>query len=224
MACVGNDDDLRSICTGPDVRVRGHVERCCVCRSHHRVGPGYARNERSRRRPWFGLCRCAGIRRAGGRREKRGAVHQCAGAMPTNMPAPNPSWPPMPACAAAWATSGAGQVAKMMNQICIAGLVQGLSEALHFGESGMDGRAGDRGSSLRVRPDHGKWPTATAPCWTANSTMASRWIGCARIWPSAFGPPQTRVGASAARDRAGSTSSYKGRASHGRRSLGPRPA
>ena len=30
--------------------------------------------------------------------------------------------------------SGAGQVAKMMNQICIAGLVQGLSEALHFGE------------------------------------------------------------------------------------------
>lgn len=29
---------------------------------------------------------------------------------------------------------GAGQLAKMMNQICIAGIVQGLSEALHFGE------------------------------------------------------------------------------------------
>jgi 3-hydroxyisobutyrate dehydrogenase len=35
--------------------------------------------------------------------------------------------------------SGAGQIAKMMNQICIAGLVQGLSEAVHFGrKAGMD--------------------------------------------------------------------------------------
>jgi 3-hydroxyisobutyrate dehydrogenase len=30
--------------------------------------------------------------------------------------------------------SGAGQLAKMCNQICIAGLVQGLSEAVHFAE------------------------------------------------------------------------------------------
>jgi 3-hydroxyisobutyrate dehydrogenase len=35
--------------------------------------------------------------------------------------------------------SGAGQLAKMMNQICIAGVVQGLAEAIHFGKaSGMD--------------------------------------------------------------------------------------
>ena len=38
--------------------------------------------------------------------------------------------------------SGAGQLAKMMNQICIAGLVQGLAEALAFGEkAGLDGAA-----------------------------------------------------------------------------------
>ena len=37
---------------------------------------------------------------------------------------------------------GAGQLAKMMNQICIAGMVQGLSEALHFGEcAGLDREA-----------------------------------------------------------------------------------
>ena len=37
---------------------------------------------------------------------------------------------------------GAGQLAKMMNQICIAGMVQGLSEALHFGEcAGLDRQA-----------------------------------------------------------------------------------
>ncbi len=38
--------------------------------------------------------------------------------------------------------SGAGQKTKMCNQIAIAGLVQGLSEALHFAEkAGLDGRA-----------------------------------------------------------------------------------
>lgn len=35
--------------------------------------------------------------------------------------------------------SGAGQLAKMVNQICIAGVVQGLSEGLHFAErAGLD--------------------------------------------------------------------------------------
>ncbi|RDV26032.1 NAD(P)-dependent oxidoreductase [Alteromonas aestuariivivens] len=34
---------------------------------------------------------------------------------------------------------GSGQLAKMMNQICIAGVVQGLAEALHFGQqAGLD--------------------------------------------------------------------------------------
>ena len=37
---------------------------------------------------------------------------------------------------------GTGQLTKMVNQICIAGLVQGLSEGLHFAEqAGLDGRA-----------------------------------------------------------------------------------
>ena len=35
--------------------------------------------------------------------------------------------------------SGSGQLAKMVNQICIAGLVQGLAEGLHFAmKSGLD--------------------------------------------------------------------------------------
>lgn len=37
--------------------------------------------------------------------------------------------------------SGAGQLTKMVNQICIAGLVQGLSEGLHFAQkAGLDGK------------------------------------------------------------------------------------
>ena len=39
-------------------------------------------------------------------------------------------------------TVGNGQLTKMVNQICIAGLVQGLAEALHFAETaGLDGEA-----------------------------------------------------------------------------------
>ena len=35
--------------------------------------------------------------------------------------------------------AGSGQLAKMVNQICIAGLLQGLSEAMHFGQqAGLD--------------------------------------------------------------------------------------
>ena len=38
--------------------------------------------------------------------------------------------------------TGAGQLAKMVNQICIAGLVQGLAEALHFSSrAGLDSKA-----------------------------------------------------------------------------------
>ena len=38
--------------------------------------------------------------------------------------------------------SGAGQLTKMVNQICIAGLVQGLSEGIHFAmRSGLDPKA-----------------------------------------------------------------------------------
>jgi 3-hydroxyisobutyrate dehydrogenase len=38
--------------------------------------------------------------------------------------------------------SGAGQLAKMVNQICIAGLVQGLAEALNFADrAGLDPQA-----------------------------------------------------------------------------------
>ena len=38
--------------------------------------------------------------------------------------------------------SGSGQIAKMVNQVCIAGIVQGLSEGLHLAmEAGMDAKA-----------------------------------------------------------------------------------
>ena len=45
----------------------------------------------------------------------------------------------MRGCASCSAPSGSGQLAKMVNQICIAGLVQGLAEGIHFAKkAGLD--------------------------------------------------------------------------------------
>jgi 3-hydroxyisobutyrate dehydrogenase len=59
--------------------------------------------------------------------------------------------------------SGAGQLAKMVNQICIAGVVQGLAEALHFAEcAGLDSEkllsaiSGGAASSWQML---NRWPT-----------------------------------------------------------------
>ena len=48
----------------------------------------------------------------------------------------------MPAVVVCLAVPGSGQLAKMVNQICIAGVVQGLAEALHFAtQAGLDSKA-----------------------------------------------------------------------------------
>ena len=57
--------------------------------------------------------------------------------------------------------AGAGQLTKMVNQICIAGLVQGLAEGIHFAQEGRARRReGDRRRSPRARRSPGRWRTA----------------------------------------------------------------
>ena len=75
---------------------------------------------------------------------------------------------------------GSGQLTKMVNQICVAGLLQGLAEALHFAQcAGLDGEAAmqviGKGAAQSWH-----WKTATRACWPESSTSASPWTGCAR--------------------------------------------
>jgi len=77
---------------------------------------------------------------------------------------------------------GSGQTTKMVNQICIAGLVQGLSEGLDFGcRAGLDMEkvlaAISQGAS-------GSWQCLTdqKPCCSANLIMGLLSTGCAKIW------------------------------------------
>jgi len=85
---------------------------------------------------------------------------------------------------------GSGQLTKMVNQICIAGLVQGLSEGINFAQrAGLDvGVSSTR--SRRAQPVRGKWRIGPRRWLTVSSTMASRSTGCARICGSASRKPQ----------------------------------
>ncbi len=83
--------------------------------------------------------------------------------------------------------AGSGQLTKMVNQICIAGIVQGLSEGLSFARAaGLDPQAVD-GCDFQGRcavladgepsQDHAGRPS---------TITVLRWNGCARIWASAW--------------------------------------
>jgi 3-hydroxyisobutyrate dehydrogenase len=124
MACVGNDDDLRSVCDRRGRRVCGMAEGA-VFVDHTTVSAKVTRELDAAAREAGFLRRRAGLGRAGGRRERR-AVVMCGGEE-APMGAPSRSSTPMPS-SHRLGDSGAGQLTKMVNQICIAGLVQGLSE------------------------------------------------------------------------------------------------
>lgn len=140
MACVGNDDDLRSVCLGDDGALAGmspgsiFVDHTTVSAAVTRelyaasdalqisfvdapVSGGQAGAENGQ----LGIM-CGGDEGAYARAEPvmQGYAKACK----------------------RLGESGAGQLTKMVNQICIAGLVQGLSEGLHFAEkAGLDAKA-----------------------------------------------------------------------------------
>ena len=78
--------------------------------------------------------------------------------------------------------AGHGQLTKMVNQICIAGVVQGLSEAIHFAKAaGLDADKvfeAVSGGAAQSWQMVNRWQTMDA---AASSISASRSTGCARI-------------------------------------------
>jgi 3-hydroxyisobutyrate dehydrogenase len=140
MACVGNDDDLRSVCLGVSGAFAG-MERGAVFVDHTTVSAKVTRElatEAMERGLGFVDAPVSG----GQAGAENGILSVMCGGNLTD-------YTKAEAVIAAYARicrrigdTGAGQIAKMMNQICIAGLMQGLSEALAFGEkAGLDGAA-----------------------------------------------------------------------------------
>ncbi len=140
MACVGNDDDLRSICLGGDGAFAG-MARGAIFVDHTTVSAAVTR-ELHATAGGLGIGFVDAPVSGGQAGAENGTLSVMCGGAPDAYAAAEPVIAAYARICRRLGESGAGQLTKMCNQIAIAGLVQGLSEALHFaGKTGLDGAA-----------------------------------------------------------------------------------
>ncbi len=137
FASVGNDDDLRSVTLGPDGAFAG-MARGAVFVDHTTASANVAR-ELAREAERRGLGFVDAPVSGGQAGAENGALTvMCGGDDEPFAKAATVIAAYARACNLMGA-SGCGQLAKMANQICIAGVVQGLAEALYFAQkAGLD--------------------------------------------------------------------------------------
>ena len=137
MACVGNDDDLRAVCLGPDGAFAG-MGRGAIFVDHTTVSAAVTR-ELAETAAAAGLGFVDAPVSGGQAGAENGVLSVMCGGAEADYGRAEPVIAAYARICRRLGPSGAGQLAKMVNQICIAGLVQGLSEGLHFAEkAGLD--------------------------------------------------------------------------------------
>jgi len=140
MACVGNDDDLRAVCLGAEGAFAG-MAAGAVFVDHTTVSAQVTR-ELSAVAAGQGKGFVDAPVSGGQAGAQNGVLSVMCGGAQAEYDRAEPVIAAYARICRRLGDSGAGQIAKMMNQICIAGLVQGLAEALAFGEkAGLDGAA-----------------------------------------------------------------------------------
>ncbi len=140
MACVGNDDDLRQVCVGENGAFGGMATGALFV-DHTTVSEAVTKE-------LYETAKNAGLSFvdapiSGGQAGAENAMLSimCGGDQPDYERA-EPIMDVYSKMCRRIGESGAGQLTKMCNQIAIAGLVQGLSEALHFAQkAGLDGKS-----------------------------------------------------------------------------------
>jgi 3-hydroxyisobutyrate dehydrogenase-like beta-hydroxyacid dehydrogenase len=137
FCCVGNDDDLRSVILGEQGAFAGMSQGAIL------VDHTTASAEVARELAAIGATQGVHFVDAPVSGGQAGAVNGALTVMCGGDAAAFDSMKPVAMAFSRAVTllgaSGAGQLAKMVNQICIAGLVQGLSEAIAFGQNaGLD--------------------------------------------------------------------------------------
>ncbi len=140
FACVGNDDDLRSVTTGPGgafesltpgmIFVDNTTASAHVARELHAHAAEHGAH--------FIDAPVSG----GQAGAENGALTVMCGGEDEPYAKAEPVITAFAKACRLLGPSGSGQLTKMVNQICIAGLVQGLSEGLAFAQkAGLDGKA-----------------------------------------------------------------------------------
>ncbi|NMM14679.1 MAG: NAD(P)-dependent oxidoreductase [Rhodoferax sp.] len=137
FCCVGNDDDLRSVTLGADGAFAG-MQPGAVFVDHTTASASVARE-------LYTAAKNLGLRfvdapvSGGQAGAQNGQLTVMCGGDQAAFDAAQPVGMAFSKAFTRVGESGAGQLAKMVNQICIAGLVQGLSEAIAFGQqAGLD--------------------------------------------------------------------------------------
>ena len=137
MACVGNDADLRSICIGPDGAFAG-MPMGAVFVDHTTVSAQVSREMAEVARD-LELGYVDAPVSGGQAGAENGVLSVMCGGSEADYARAEPVIAAYARVCRRMGEVGAGQLAKMVNQICIAGLVQGLSEGLAFAErAGLD--------------------------------------------------------------------------------------
>jgi len=137
FCCVGNDEDLRSVVLGSDGAFAG-MQPAATFVDHTTASAEVARELYAAAKK-LGLQFIDAPVSGGQAGAQNGQLTVMCGGDQAAFDAMRPTAMAFSRACTRIGDSGAGQLAKMVNQICIAGLVQGLSEAIAFGQqAGLD--------------------------------------------------------------------------------------
>jgi 3-hydroxyisobutyrate dehydrogenase len=137
MCCVGNDDDLREVTLGADGAFAG-MTKGAVFVDHTTASAEIARElfKAGKDKGFEVIDAPVSGGQAGA---ENGVLTVMCGGEPVAFERAKPVIDAYARACNLMGAPGSGQLAKMVNQICIAGLVQGLSEGLHFAQkAGLD--------------------------------------------------------------------------------------
>ncbi|WP_152045989.1 NAD(P)-dependent oxidoreductase [Aureimonas psammosilenae] len=137
FSCVGNDDDVRSVVFGDDGVLAGM--RTGATLVDHTTASAELARELSAGAGEKGIAFLDAPVSGGQAGAEKGILTVMVGGEQVRFDAVRPVMAAYGRTITLMGPVGSGQLAKMMNQICIAGLVQGLAEAIAFGQNaGLD--------------------------------------------------------------------------------------
>ncbi len=140
FSCVGNDDDLRSVALGPDGAFAAMAPGAIFV--DHTTASAEIARELYAEAMRMELGAIDAPISGGQAGAVNGALTIMCGAEPEVYARAEPVMAAYARACRLMGPPGAGQLTKMVNQIAIAGLIQSLSEALHFAKSaGLDAEA-----------------------------------------------------------------------------------
>lgn len=156
MVCVGNDDDLRSVVLGQGGALSGMPEGAVLV--DHTTASAKVAKEIAEQARAKGIGFVDAPVSGGQAGAENGQLAIMCGGTPEDFAKANPIMQAYAKATDHFGDVGAGQLTKMVNQVCIAGIVQGMSEGLHLAiEAGLDAK---KVAQLVAQGAGGSWQLA----------------------------------------------------------------